>query len=49
MAHVTVSKTEEISHEQIKNQDNGHRFFFSILAGYHKEFVPPGVTVNQKY
>jgi hypothetical protein len=27
MTHATVSKTEEILHEQTKNQDKGHHFF----------------------
>jgi uncharacterized protein (DUF2237 family) len=27
MAHATVSKAEESSHQQIKNQDKGHNFF----------------------
>jgi hypothetical protein len=49
MPHATVCKTEGSSHEQIKNQDNC-RNFFSISGGVvHKECVPPGVTVNQKY
>jgi hypothetical protein len=29
MAHATISKAEEISHEQIKNKENGHGFFYS--------------------
>jgi hypothetical protein len=48
MAHATISKTEESSHEQTKYQNNGHHFFYS-RGVVHKEFVPPGVTVNQKY
>jgi hypothetical protein len=48
MAHATVSKAEESSHQQIKNQDNSHLFFYSYGV-IHEEFVPPGVTVNYKY
>jgi hypothetical protein len=47
MTHATVSKTEQSLHEQIKNQDSGHHFLYSCRV-VHKEFVPPGVTVNQK-
>jgi hypothetical protein len=48
VTHTTISKTEESSHEHIKTQDNGHHFFYSRWV-VHKEFVPPGVTVNKKY
>jgi hypothetical protein len=40
---------KESSHDQIKNQDNGHHLFFNSRGVVHQEFVPPGVTVNQKY
>jgi hypothetical protein len=46
MAHATVSKTEESSHEQIKAQENDLFFFFDSRGVVHKDFVPPGVTVN---
>jgi hypothetical protein len=49
MTHAIVSKTEESSHDQIKNQDSGHRFIFDSRGVVRKEFVPPGVTVNKKY
>jgi hypothetical protein len=48
MAHATVFEIQETSHEQIKNQDNCHIFFYS-RGVVHKEFVPPGVTVNKKH
>jgi hypothetical protein len=48
MAHTTISKTQASSYQQIKNQDNGHNLFYSRGVA-HKEFVPPGVTMNQKY
>jgi hypothetical protein len=48
MAHGTVSKIEESSHEQIKNQDNGP-FFFLFCEVVHKEFATPSVTLTQKY
>jgi hypothetical protein len=48
MAHATVSKAEESSHQQTKNQDNGHLFFDPYRVA-HEEFVSPGVTVNHKY
>jgi hypothetical protein len=48
MAHASVSKTEESWHEKIKNQENCH-YFFDSREAVHKEFVPPGVTVNHKY
>lgn len=38
--YTPVSKTEESSHEQIKNQYNSHHFFDSHGA-VHKEIVPP--------
>jgi hypothetical protein len=43
MAHVTVSKTKESS--QIKTMV----MFFDSRRVDHKEFVPPGVTINQTY
>jgi hypothetical protein len=46
MEHATVSKTEESSHEQIKNQDNGYFYSCGVV---HKEFVPLGVTANHRY
>jgi hypothetical protein len=51
MAHATVSKTEDSSREQIKNQHNGHHFFFDSheIQVVRKVFVPRGVAVNQKY
>jgi hypothetical protein len=48
MAHAKISKAEESSHKQIKNEDNGQIFFYSHGV-VNKEFVPPGVTLNQKY
>jgi hypothetical protein len=39
-------KTEESSHEQIKSQDNGHRFFYSHGAVL-KEFVSSGVSESK--
>jgi hypothetical protein len=48
MVNATVSKKEESSHEQIKNQDNGYQFFFNSRGVFHKEFVSLGVMVNEK-
>jgi hypothetical protein len=42
MAHTTVSKTEESSHEQIKNQDMVI-IFFDSHGEVHKEIVASGV------
>jgi hypothetical protein len=33
----------------MKNQENGHIYFFDSRGLILKEFGPPGVTVNQKY
>jgi hypothetical protein len=46
MVHATLSKTEESSHEQIKNQDNDYNLFNSRGVVY-TELVPPGIAVNQ--
>jgi hypothetical protein len=42
-------KTEESSHEETNNQNNVFLFFSESLGVVHKEFVPPGITVNQRY
>jgi hypothetical protein len=43
-----VSKKDESSHDQIKNQDNDHQFLFNSRGVFHKEFVSLGVMVNEK-
>ena len=48
MAHYRVSSTKEGSNEQIKNEIDTHCFFNS-KGVVHKEFVPPGQTVNTAF
>jgi hypothetical protein len=47
-ASQSQDRRERANKKQVKNQDNGHNFFES-LGVVHKEFVPPGVIVNQTY
>jgi hypothetical protein len=48
MVNVNVTSPKKSSNEQIKNQMNAHSFFDSCGI-VHKEFVPPGQTVNQAF
>ena len=48
MAHYRVSSTKEGSNEQIKDEIDAHGFFYS-KGVVHKEFVPPGRTVNATF
>jgi hypothetical protein len=48
MAHVNVTLPKKSSNEQIKTQINAHSLFDSCGI-VHKEFVPPGQTVNQAF
>jgi len=48
VAHYRVSSTKEGSNEQIKNEIDTHCFFNS-KGVVHKEFVPPGQTVNTAF
>jgi hypothetical protein len=48
MAHVNVTSPKKSSNEQIKNQINAHGFLYS-RGIVHKEFLPPGQTVNQAF
>jgi hypothetical protein len=47
MAHTIISKTKETPQDQIKIKQLS--LFFSSHRVVHKEFVPPGVTVNWEY
>jgi len=48
MAHKKFSSSEESRHEQIQGENNDYCFFNS--RGFvHKEFVPPGQTVNHAF
>jgi len=50
VAHYRVSSTKEGSNEQIKNEiDARWGFFFNSKRVVHKEFVPPGQTVNAAF
>jgi len=48
VAHFRVTSTKEGPNEQIKSEINAHHFFYS-KGIVHKEFVPPGQTVNQTF
>jgi hypothetical protein len=48
MAHEKFTSSEEITHEQI--QDENHDYCFSHSRDIvHKECVPPGQTVNHAF
>ena len=48
MAHEKFSSSEESTHEQIQGEN--HDYCFSDSRGIvHKEFVPPGQTVNHAF
>jgi hypothetical protein len=49
MSHGTVSKTEGSLHEKIKKSRKSSSLFSDSRGVVNKEFVPPGVTVNQRY
>ena len=44
MAHKKFSSSEESTHEQIQGENHDYCFFRE-----HKEFVPPGQTVNHAF
>ena len=48
MAHEKFSSTEESTHEQIQSENHYYCFFYSHCI-VHKEFVPPGQTVNHAF
>ena len=48
MAHKKFSSSEESTHEQIQGENYGYCFFDSCGI-VHKEFVPPGQTVNHSF
>jgi len=48
VAHCKLSPSQESENEQIQNQIDAHLFFDS-QGIIHKEFVPPGQTVNQTF
>jgi len=47
MAHENFSSSEERTHEQIQGEN--YDFFFDSRGIVHKEFVPPGQTVNHAF
>jgi len=49
MAHEKFSLSEESTHEQIQGENHDYYCFFSSHAIVHKEFVPPGQTVNHAF
>ena len=49
VAHCKLSPSQESENEQIQNQIDAHLFFFDSQDIIHKEFVPPGQTVNQTF
>ena len=48
MAHEKFSSSEESTHEQIQGENHDYVFFDS-RGIVHKEFVPPGQTVNHAF
>ena len=48
MAHCKLSPSREPENEQIQNQIDA-QFFFGSQGIVHKEYVPPGQTVNQTF
>ena len=48
VAHCKLSPSQESENEQIQNQIDAHLFFESQRI-VHKEFVPPGQTINQTF
>jgi len=49
LAHCKLSPSQESENEQIQNQIDVNLFFFYSQGIVHKEFVPPGQTVNQTF
>jgi len=49
VAHCKLSPSQESENEQIQNQIDAHLLFFDSQGIVHKEFVPPGQTVNQTF
>ena len=49
VAHCKLSPSQESENEEIQNQIDAHLFFFDSQGIVHKEFVPPGQTVNQTF
>jgi len=49
VAHCKLSPSLESENEQIQNQIDARLFFFYSQGIVHKEFVPPGQTVNQTF
>ena len=47
MAHEKIS-SEKKTHEQVQGENNDY-FIFDSRGIVHKEFVPPGMTVNQAF
>jgi len=48
VAHCKLSPSQESDNEQIQNQIDAH-LFFDGQGIVHKEFVPPGQSVNQTF
>ena len=49
MACEKFSSSEESTHEQIRGENFDYCFFFDSRGIVHKEFVPPGQTVNHAF
>jgi len=49
VAHCKLSPSQEIENEQIQNQIDANLFFFDSEGIVHKDFVPPGQTVNETF
>jgi len=49
MAHEKFSSSEESTHEQTLGEKHDYCYFFDSRGIVHKEFVPPGQTVNHAF
>jgi len=49
MALIKFSTSEESMHDQMQGENYDYCFFFYSCSIVHKEFVPPGQTVNHAF
>ena len=49
VAHCKISPSQESENKQNQNEIDAHLFFFDSQGIVHKEFAPPGQSVNQTF